>query len=189
MIRAVLRRLARNRQHRRLPRTVQWSAPLVLGERVRIWAPRSLRLGKNVHIGSDVRIEVDGSIGDHVLIANGSAIVGRRDHDMRVVGTPITATPWVGNTDSLSDETTIGSDVWIGFGVVVLSGVTVGDSAVIAAGAVVTKDVEANTIVAGNPARVVGKRFDEATLSEHWTALRDAGVQLARDDEESATRE
>ncbi|PZF11067.1 acetyltransferase [Curtobacterium sp. MCPF17_011] len=188
MIRAVLRRLSRHKRHRGLPHTVTWSAPLALGERVRIWAPKSLRVGNNVHIGSDVRIEVDGTIGDHVLIANGSAIVGRRDHDMRVVGTPITATPWVGNTAALSDETTIGSDVWIGFGAVVLSGVTVGDSAVIAAGAVVTRDVEANSIVAGNPAIVVGRRFDESALLEHWTALRNAGVRLAGGSEEATNR-
>ncbi|PZE86549.1 acetyltransferase [Curtobacterium sp. MCBD17_032] len=149
-----------------------------MGERVRIWAPRSLRIGNHVHIGSDVRIEVDGSIGDHVLVANRSAIVGRRDHDMRVVGTPITATPWVGTTNALSDDTIIGSDVWIGFGAVILSGVSVGDSAVIAAGAVVTKDVDANTIVAGNPARIVGTRFEEVALQEHWSALRSAGVRL-----------
>lgn len=185
MIRAALRRLERNRRYRAIPDTVTWGTPLVLGERVRIWAPNSLRLGTNVHIGSDVRIEVDGSIGDHVLIANGCGIVGRRDHDMRVIGTPITAAPWVGDTAALSDETTIGSDVWIGFGAVVLSGVTIGDSAVVAAGSVVTRNVGANAIVAGNPARVVGQRFEEAALRQHWAELQRRGVRLAEGTEES----
>ena len=44
---------------------------------------------------------------------------------------------------------------WIGAGATILPGVTVGENAVIGAGAVVTKDVEANTVVGGNPARVI----------------------------------
>lgn len=47
----------------------------------------------------------------------------------------------------------IGRNVWIGSHATILSGVSIGDNAVVAAGAVVTKDVEANTIVAGVPAK------------------------------------
>ena len=47
---------------------------------------------------------------------------------------------------------TIGNNVWIGAGVIVLAGVTIGDNAVVGAGSVVTKDIAANTVVAGNPA-------------------------------------
>jgi hypothetical protein len=53
----------------------------------------------------------------------------------------------------------IGNDVWVGHGAIVLPGRKVGDGAVIAAGAVVTKDVAAYSIVAGNPARVIRLRF------------------------------
>ena len=52
----------------------------------------------------------------------------------------------------------IGSDVWLGAGVIVLKGVTIGDNAVVGAGAVVTKDVPAGAKVAGVPARVIGSR-------------------------------
>jgi phosphonate metabolism protein (transferase hexapeptide repeat family) len=55
----------------------------------------------------------------------------------------------------------IGHDVWIGHGAIVLPGRNVGTGAVVAAGAIVTKDVPAYTIVAGNPARVVRRRFSE----------------------------
>ncbi|MFH8974902.1 sugar O-acetyltransferase [Streptomyces sp. NPDC017890] len=52
---------------------------------------------------------------------------------------------------------TIGDNVWLGGGAVVLPGVTIGDNAVIGAGAVVTKDVPANVVAVGNPARPVRK--------------------------------
>lgn len=55
----------------------------------------------------------------------------------------------------------IGHDVWIGHGAVVLAGRQIGTGAVVAAGAIVTKDVPAYTIVAGNPARIVRRRFSE----------------------------
>ncbi|MBR1133524.1 chloramphenicol acetyltransferase [Bradyrhizobium iriomotense] len=57
----------------------------------------------------------------------------------------------------------IGHDVWIGHGAIVLPGRNIGTGAVIAAGAIVTKDVPAYTIVAGNPARIVRRRFSEET--------------------------
>ncbi len=49
-------------------------------------------------------------------------------------------------------------DVWLGAGVIILSGVRIGRGAVVGAGAVVTKDVAANTVVAGVPARSIGHR-------------------------------
>ncbi|WP_420131827.1 chloramphenicol acetyltransferase [Rhodopseudomonas sp.] len=55
----------------------------------------------------------------------------------------------------------IGHDVWIGHGAIVLPGRNIGTGAVIAAGAIVTRDVPAYTIVAGNPARVIKRRFSE----------------------------
>lgn len=58
----------------------------------------------------------------------------------------------------------IGNDVWIGRRALILPGVKIGDGAVVGAGAVVTKDVEPYTIVAGNPARPVRKRFDDETI-------------------------
>jgi acetyltransferase-like isoleucine patch superfamily enzyme len=60
---------------------------------------------------------------------------------------------------------TIGSDVWIGYDVVILSGVTIGHGAIVAAGSYVVKDVEPYTIVGGNPATPIRRRFDEATVA------------------------
>lgn len=64
----------------------------------------------------------------------------------------------------------IGHDVWIGHGAVILPGRSVGIGAVIAAGAIVTKDVPAYTIVVGNPARIVRRRFPE-DVAERLTQL------------------
>lgn len=58
-------------------------------------------------------------------------------------------------------NTVVGNDVWIGYNAVIMPGVTIGDGAVIASCSVVTKDVEPYTIVGGNPARDIRKRFSE----------------------------
>lgn len=62
-----------------------------------------------------------------------------------------------------STPVTIGHDVWIGHGAIILPGRSIGDGAVVAAGAVVTKDVAPYTIVAGVPACPVRRRFDART--------------------------
>ncbi len=55
----------------------------------------------------------------------------------------------------------IGDNVWIGHDVIILKGVHIGDNAIVAAGSVVTRDVPANVIAAGNPARVVRELPEE----------------------------
>jgi chloramphenicol O-acetyltransferase type B len=60
----------------------------------------------------------------------------------------------------------IGNDVWIGAKSIILSGSTIGDGAVIAAGSVVSGEVRPYSIVAGNPAREVKKRFDENIIKK-----------------------
>jgi phosphonate metabolism protein (transferase hexapeptide repeat family) len=62
-----------------------------------------------------------------------------------------------------SRPVTIGNDVWIGHGAIILAGRTIGNGAVIGAGSVITKDVPAYAVVAGVPAKVIKYRFDERT--------------------------
>lgn len=61
--------------------------------------------------------------------------------------------------DESTEKCTIGNDVWIGFGAIIMDGVKIGDGAVVAAGAVVTKDVAPYTIVGGVPAKFIKNRF------------------------------
>ena len=59
----------------------------------------------------------------------------------------------------------IGNDVWLGFEALIMPGVKIGHGAVIASRAVVTKDVPDYAIVGGNPAKIIRKRFDDATIA------------------------
>ena len=61
-------------------------------------------------------------------------------------------------------DTVIGNDVWIGQNAVLLPGLTIGDGAIIGANSVVGSDVAPYTIVAGNPAKVIRKRFDDELI-------------------------
>lgn len=61
-------------------------------------------------------------------------------------------------------NTVVGNDVAVGKESIILSGVTIGDGAIIGACSVVTKDIPPYTIAAGNPARIVSQRFDDATV-------------------------
>ena len=63
-------------------------------------------------------------------------------------------------------NTIIGNDVWIGYKATILPGVKIGDGAIIGSCAVVTKDVEPYSIVGGNPAKTIRKRFDEERINE-----------------------
>ena len=74
-------------------------------------------------------------------------------------------------------RTTIGNDVWIGYGAIIKAGVCIGTGAVIGSAAVVTKNVEPYAIVAGCPAKLIRYRFDEPLrrklLNSKWWELSD----------------
>ncbi|MEV1319849.1 CatB-related O-acetyltransferase [Micromonospora arborensis] len=61
-------------------------------------------------------------------------------------------------------DTVVGNDVWFGYQATVMPGVRIGDGAIIAAGAVVSADVPPYTIVGGNPAKAIRRRFEEADI-------------------------
>lgn len=128
-----------------------------------ISATNTLNIGKNTYIGKNCTIQVNGNIGAGVLIANSVGIIGRFDHDFTIPGTPLRSSSWVGDdtdlSNSLKNRIEIGTDVWIGYGSVVLSGITIGDGAIIGAGSVVLHDIPPYCIYGGNPARFIRPRF------------------------------
>lgn len=63
-------------------------------------------------------------------------------------------------------NTVIGNDVWIGYGATIMPGIQIGDGAIIATQSVVTRDVPPYTIVGGNPAQEIRKRFEESIIEE-----------------------
>lgn len=60
----------------------------------------------------------------------------------------------------------IGNDVWIGYNATIMAGVTIGDGAIIATNSTVIKDVDPDTIVGGNPAKLIKKRFSEDVVTK-----------------------
>ena len=125
-----------------------------IGQNSIIWPPYYCSYGKNTYLGDHVFINymctiLDNNevrIGNHVMI--GPAVqIYTAAHDLkaetRIQGWEV-AKPIV-----------IEDNVWIGGGAILLPGVRVGMNSVVGAGAVVTRNVPANTVVAGNPARVI----------------------------------
>ena len=152
---------------------------------MRLWAPRHIIIGHDVYLGRDVFIEATCTIGDYCLIANRVAILGRHDHDFRTIGTPVRYSPWIGSSKAASDnpylleEVHIGSDVWIGFGSIVLTGVSIGRGSIIAAGSVVVGDIPAYSIAAGVPAKVIGSRFNATEITQHEHGVRHGTFKLS----------
>lgn len=165
-------------------RFITYGPRLHIGARTRLWAPDRLTIGKNVYIGKDVCIECNAEIGDYVLIANRAALIGRHDHDFRAVGYPTRFSPWIGSrlhpNHRRTEKIVIGTDVWIGFGAIVLTGVTIGRGAIVAAGAVVTRDVEPYDIVSGVPAKTTGRRFrSDDEIRAHERSIADGEFEFS----------
>ena len=139
-----------------------------IGESVRIIEPVNLygcTIGNRCFIGPFVEIQKNVSIGaetriqSHSFICNGVKI---GNHCFIGHGTIFTNDLFIDSPNFESwvrRETKIGNDVRIGSNVTILP-IIVGDNAIIGAGAVVTKDVPANCVVAGNPAKIVRKIED-----------------------------
>jgi acetyltransferase-like isoleucine patch superfamily enzyme len=136
--------------------------PVELADRVQIYGNTFIetgqggiiRIGEGTHIqpGCHIHAYLSGiHIGKKVEIAPGCGFYCY-DHGM-ATEIPIMNQPLISQGDI-----TVGDGAWIGYGVTVLQGVTIGEGAVVAAGAVVTRDVPANAIAGGVPAKVLKMR-------------------------------
>ena len=121
-------------------------------ESVTVFPPFYCEFGKNLTLGNRVFVNIGCTfqdtggitIGDDTLIGHGS-VVTTLNHGVDPQR----------RADMMPAPVVIGRKVWLGARVTIVPGVTIGDGAIIGAGAVVTKNVPANVIVAGVPAKVI----------------------------------
>lgn len=134
----------------------------VCGDNVTVQSPVSVLYGTHTTIGHDVFINGNCTIQDSARVTIGDRVVIAPDVRLFCGEHAVDARErWRRGADgslklvTTTRPITIGSDVWIGGGVIVLPGVTIGSNVVVGAGAVVTRDVPDNCVVAGVPARVL----------------------------------
>lgn len=112
-------------------------------------------------------------IGKFVQIAHGvQFITSSANHQMDGFSTypfAVFGEPWSSSYNPEwpnKGDTIVGNDVWIGHEALIMPAVSIGDGVIIASRSVITKDIPPYTIVAGNPAKIIRKRFDEQTISK-----------------------
>lgn len=125
-----------------------------VGQNSLIWPPFYCVYGYNIHLGDDVFLNYmctildthEVRIGNHVMVGPSVQIYCAAHH--------LQAEPRNRGLE-VAKPVVVEDNVWIGGGAILLPGVTIGRNAVVGAGAVVTRSAPANTVVAGNPARVI----------------------------------
>lgn len=150
---------------------------------------RNISVGHNVNLGIKPRliaelskIEIGNGVmfGPEVMLIGGGHNIGHIGQFMSSVSTK------TGNEDL---GVVIQDDVWVGARAIVLRGVTVGRGAVVGAGALVTKSVPPYAIVGGNPARVIGFRFDVDGVLKHEEILYPIAARISREQLETWQKE
>lgn len=130
------------------------------------------KLGRYSYIGNNSFV-TDTNIGNFTSIST-DCYIGGTSHPIDWVSTSPVFHKWENimrknfarHEFEIFKKTTIGNDVWIGNRVMVKAGITIGNGAVIGMGSIVTKDVGPYEIWAGNPAKMIRKRFDEETINK-----------------------
>jgi acetyltransferase-like isoleucine patch superfamily enzyme len=139
---------------------------MVVGDNFKIWSVHQrtlvtgwgkLRIGSRVFLNEGVYLACvhDISIGDDVAVANDVYLTDSDSHG--VEGRKVREAP-----------VRIGNGVWLGARAIILPGVTIGDRALVAAGSVVTRNVPDDTLVGGNPARVIRELVYPEGITRAW---------------------
>lgn len=128
------------------------------------------KIGKYSYIGNNSFV-IDTDIGNFTSIST-DCYIGGASHPIDWVSTSPVFHKWENimkknfsrHDFEIFKKTKIGNDVWIGNRVMIKSGVTIGDGAIVGMGSVVTKDIGPYEVWAGNPAKLIKKRFDDETI-------------------------
>lgn len=140
------------------PKIRRWGEEAVL----QIGAFCSIAEGVKIFLGGEHRIDWVTTFPFNVLWESGRGIKGH---------------------PKTKGDVKIGNDVWLGAECIVLSGVTISDGAVVGARSVVAQDIPPYAVAAGNPARIVKKRFDDVTIERllrvHWWDWDDRKIEAA----------
>lgn len=143
--------------------------PLEVADYYRLKKGRDI--GDNTYIYPDVELGCGGS--DPITIGRDCVLTG-----CTILGHDATSNNYLKLNYSVTIPTIIGDRCFIGKGAIILMGVRIGDDCIVGAGAVVSKDQPSGSIVAGNPARVVGKTLD---LHEKRRALMETNPEYFPD--------
>lgn len=145
----------RSYSHVRQVRLLDRGASVTFAPTVSFRNAQRITLGAGTHVGENAILWAGNGtgrivLGSKCLLAPG-VVLTASDYGVEH-GTPVM------DQSKREADIVLGDDVWLGAGVVVTAGVTIGDGAVVGAGAVVTRDLPANCIAGGVPARVLGER-------------------------------
>jgi virginiamycin A acetyltransferase len=125
------------------------------------FGPERLVIGKFCALAAGVRFLMGGA--NH-------ADRGPSTYPFGIFGAPWDHTMDIVMSAPSRGDTVIGNDVWLGYEALVLPGVTIGHGAVVAAASVVSADVPPYAVVAGNPSRIVRRRYDDRDISRLLSA-------------------
>ena len=125
-----------------------------LGEGAFIKPPLFVDYGENIHLGARSFVNYNLTALDVATITIGEDCLLGPNVQLLTPTHPIDPQPRRDKLEA-AQPITLGDNVWLGGGVIVCPGVTIGDNSVVGAGSVVTKDIPANVVAVGNPARVV----------------------------------
>lgn len=147
------------------------------GENVWVSAPIYVDYGENIHMGNNIEINMNCTFLDCNIITIGDNSGIGPNVQIFTVGHPVNPDDrlssdkeggfsfWKSNTAPV----TIGKNVWIGGGSIILPGVTIGDNTTIGAGSVVTKSIPANCLAVGNPCKII-RNTSYSILSQEETS-------------------
>lgn len=139
----------------------------------------NVTIGKFSRVGRNFEAHGDVSIGRYCAIAQDCFFISTSHRtDLVALQVAFQSNIFPNLELKRSDAIVVGDNVWLGKSVIVLPGVEIGNGAVVGAGSVVTKNVEAYSVVAGNPARFIRFRFNAEQIkridASNWTSLHPA---------------